>query len=137
MDGANFVVTRLDDRRHDDSLRPRLAPAGSGRRDTPVVSAPSTDAAPVISVFGPELLKLSARPTRQIRLIVQSSGERHAPGEPRLVSLGSSTCGRGTNDVRFTLPPSAVSALRRSAAASSNVLTLTPLSTSGAAGARR
>jgi hypothetical protein len=132
VNGANFVVNAsmtVDMTQPTSALLPP-APAGV---NTPVVAAPSTDAAPLISVFGPELLKLSAT-TRQIRLIVQSSGGGSLQASLGGAALGTSSLRPGNNDVRYTVPQSTVSALRRSAAASSNVLTLTPLSTTGAAG---
>jgi hypothetical protein len=50
------------------------------------------------------------------------------------VSLGSADLRPGNNDVRFALPKSLLPRLRRAAAAGSNVLTLTPVSPSGAKG---
>jgi hypothetical protein len=47
------------------------------------------------------------------------------------VDLGSPAVRAGNNDLRFTIPKSLLSTLRTKAAAG-NVLTLTPLSTSGA-----
>ncbi len=85
--------------------------------------------APSIDVFGPELLQLSAKsPT--IRLIIDSSG----PGTLN-ATLGSTTSEAislraGNNDVRFAVPKSMLTSLRRSASAS-NVLTLTPMSPAG------
>jgi hypothetical protein len=132
VNSANFVITAS---MTVDLTKPTAAllPPAPVSVNTPVVSAPSTDAAPLISVFGPELLKLSAT-DRQIRLIVQSTGGGTLEASLGAVSLGSSSLRPGNNDVRYTLPKSLVSALRRTAA-TSNVLTLTPVSTGGVSGA--
>ncbi|HET8893616.1 MAG TPA: hypothetical protein VFM96_05925 [Gaiellaceae bacterium] len=97
-----------------------------------VVPVPTTDGAPSIEVFGPELLRVSAT-DRVIRLIVQSSG----PGAVQ-ATLGSSLLGNaslraGNNDLRFAVPASLIAALRRWASVA-NTLTLTPVASSGATG---
>jgi hypothetical protein len=94
-----------------------------------VVDVPSTAVAPTIDVFGPEVLKLSAT-TTQVRLIVEASGEGTLRAQLGSLVLGTQKLRSGNNDVRFTLPKGVLAALRRSAAVS-NVLTLTPLATSG------
>src|SRR5204862_7267948 len=98
---------------------------------TPVLTVTPTDAAPTLTLFGPEILKLSATQT-QLRLIVESSGQGTVRGRLGSVDLGSVAIRGSNNDVRFKLPKSALSSLRRSAAAS-NVLTLTPVSATGGA----
>jgi hypothetical protein len=95
--------------------------------NTPVVQAGSADAAPSITVFGPELLKLAAG-DKQIRLIVESSGQGLLQASLGSVALGVASLRGGNNDVRFTLPAGIFTSLRKSTAASS-VLTLTPVST--------
>ncbi len=95
------------------------------------VPVPTTDVAPTIDVFGPELLKVSAA-SRVIRLIVDSSGPGSLSASLGSTRLGTSGLRAGNNDVRFTVPASMVTALRKSAAVT-NVLTLTPMSSSGAA----
>ena len=131
MDSADFVVTAS---MTVDTTKPAIgaAPAGSGRGEHTGRLGPLDGRRTAISVFGPELLKLSAT-NRQIRLIVQSNGSGTLQASLGAVSLGSSSLRPGNNDVRYTLPKSVVSALRRSAA-TSNVLTLTPVSASGASG---
>jgi hypothetical protein len=94
------------------------------------VPVPSTDVAPTIDVFGPELIKVSAK-TREIRLIVDSSGAGNVNATLGAAVLGSRSLRAGNNDLRFVVPASLIGALRRSASAG-NVLTLTPVSTSGA-----
>jgi hypothetical protein len=94
------------------------------------VPVPTTDVAPLIDVFGPELLKLSANdPT--IRLIVSSSGVGSVNATLGAATLGSRPLRAGNNDLRFVVPKRLFTTLR-SAANAGRVLMLTPLSTSGA-----
>ena len=94
------------------------------------VPVPTTDIAPLIDVFGPELLTLSATdPT--IRLIVSSSGPGTVNATLGSSALGSRTLRAGNNDLRFAVPKGLFTRLRRSASATT-LLTLTPMSTSGA-----
>jgi hypothetical protein len=97
-----------------------------------VTQVPSVDQAPTIALYGPLLLRVSTKaPT--LRLIVQSSGEGKLHATLGSLDLGTPALRAGNNDLRFKLPNSFLSALRRSSAAK-NVLTLTPVSSSGAAG---
>jgi hypothetical protein len=96
-----------------------------------VVDVGDDDTVPTIDVFGPELIHLSAS-SRQLRLIVASDGSGNLQASLGSRMLGSSALRAGNNDVRFTLPASVFTSLRRTAA--SNVLTLTPMSASGLAG---
>lgn len=97
-----------------------------------VSPVPTTEQAPTIALFGPLLLRVPAKsPT--LRLIVQSSGEGRLHATLGSLDLGTPTLRAGNNDLRFKLPKSFLSALRRSSAAK-NVLTLTPLAPSGATG---
>lgn len=96
-----------------------------------IVSVPASDVAPKIEVFGPELLHLAAAsPT--VRLIVQSSGDGVLQASLGSQTLGTATVRAGNNDVRWVVPRSLLDGLRRSAASGTNVLTLTPVSPSGA-----
>ena len=111
-------------------------PAAAGNAPDPTstwgttVPVPTTDVAPSIELFGPELLTLSATaPT--IRLIVDSSGPGTVTATFGGTTLGSGTLRAGNNDLRFKVPKGMLTALRR-AAANANVLTLTPMSPSGA-----
>jgi hypothetical protein len=110
----------------------KVPPAPATPFGTPV-AVPSSDVAPSISIFGPELLKVAAAAT-QIRLLVESSGEGSVTAALGSVALGSGALRPGENDIRFTVPKGVLSALRRSAATGATLLTLTPVSTSGAAG---
>lgn len=96
------------------------------------VPVPTTDVTPTIDVFGPEVLRLSAAdPT--IRLIVDSSGPGFLTASLGSFVLGSGELRAGNNDLRFAVPKSMLSAIRRSSSAA-NLLTLTPVSLAGAAG---
>jgi len=121
---ATLVVDKTTPATPDDPPEPATV-------TTPVVPVTGAAVAPTVDLFGPEVLRLSAQETK-LRLIVQSSG----PGTVQ-AKLGSTTLGTvkvrgGNNDLRFSLPANLLRALRR-AAATSNVLTLTPLSTDGSA----
>lgn len=96
----------------------------------PVVPVSNADVPPGITLFGPLLLQVSAA-NPQLRLIVESTGEGKVHAQLGSVDLGSPAVRAGNNDLRFTIPKSLLSTLRTKAAAG-NVLTLTPLSTSGA-----
>ncbi len=98
----------------------------------PVVAAPTTDPAPTLTVHAPELLRVSTR-DRVLRFIVFSSGSGKLRAIIGSVQLGDATLRAGNNDVRWKLPASLVTALRRTTA--NNVLSLTSLSPSGSFGA--
>lgn len=130
VDGATFTVS--------DSLTvDPTTPASATAAPTPVsiwgttVPVPSTDVAPSIDVFGPELLKVDAK-SPVIRLIVESSGPGTVNAALGTVVLGSGSLRAGENDLRFSVPKSMIASLRRSASAA-NTLTLTPVSPTGAA----
>jgi hypothetical protein len=128
VDAADFTVTSsitVDTK----------TPATAGMAPTPTsvwgttIPVPTADVPPSIDVFGPELLQLSAK-TPTIRLIVDSSGLGTVTATLGATVLGSYSLRAGNNDVRFAVPKSMLTSLRRSASAS-NVLTLTPMSASG------
>lgn len=93
-----------------------------------VIPVSSLGVAPTISLFGPELLKLSAQDA-QVRLIVQSGGEGTVNASIGSLVLGTAALIPGGNDLRFPIPKELLLGLRRSA--SSSVLTLTPVSPDG------
>jgi hypothetical protein len=127
-DGVSFVVSghlTVDTTTAATASPPPAAGSTYGQ----VVPVTSSSVSPAISVFGPQLLKLSATAT-QIRLIVESNGEGSVKATLGSLSLGSSTIRPGENDLRFSVPKSALLTLRRSAAATS-LLTLTPVSVDG------
>jgi len=90
------------------------------------------DGVPTVYVFGPELLRLQAG-APIVRLVLLSTGEGKVRATLGSTVLGTTSIRPGGNDVRFALPKSLLAGLRRSSSAANNVLTLTPLSTSGAA----
>jgi hypothetical protein len=100
------------------------------------IAAPSGEVAPSIFVYGAQLLRVSAA-TRAVRLIVFSSGGGKLEASLGGTALGTFTLRAGNNDVRFRLPLSAVKGLRSTASrsATSSLLKLTSLSTTGAKGA--
>jgi hypothetical protein len=127
--GQLFVVTALvtvDTSKPGQSASPPPQAPVNG----PIISAPTSDAAPLISVFAPELLRLAAV-SAAVRLIVESSGDGVLQASLGGQALGTVSLRAGNNDVRWALPKGLLAGLRRSAAAAGNVLTLTPLSPSG------
>jgi hypothetical protein len=128
VDAADFVVTTTLSVDTSKQATP-VAPPDPAFTTTPVVPVSSMDVAPTLSLFGPELLKLSPTDT-QLRLIVESSGQGTVQAKLGSVSLGTLPVRGGNNDLRFKLPANLLRALRRSASAG-NVLTLTPVSPSG------
>jgi hypothetical protein len=84
---------------------------------------------PAITVFGPLLLQVSTK-SPVLRLIVESSGDGAVHATLGSVDLGSPVVRAGNNDLRFTIPATLLSTLRRSSSVS-NVLTLTPVSSNG------
>jgi hypothetical protein len=129
LDGASFAVTAS---LAVDTSKPVTATPPPDLVALPgVITAPTASVVPTIEVFGPEVLRLSAT-TQQVRLIVAASGEGTLQAQLGSLSLGAQTLRGGNNDVRFTLPKGILAALRRSAA-TSNVLTLTPVAGNGTA----
>jgi hypothetical protein len=116
-----------------DTTKP--ASATSGPTQLPVyggqTTVPTGEIAPSIDVFGPLVLQVSAA-SPILRLIVQSSGDGVLHAVLGNIDLGSPTLRAGNNDVRFTVPKTLLTQLRRSSSVA-NLLTLTPTSVSGAA----
>jgi hypothetical protein len=98
----------------------------------PVIAAPTTDPPPRLTVYAPELLRVNAR-NRVLRFVIYSSGSGKVSALLGSTDLGSASLRAGNNDVRWTLPLSLVTALRRTTA--DNLLSLTSLSPSGVKGA--
>jgi hypothetical protein len=95
----------------------------------PVVDAGSFSTAPDLSLFGPQLIRLTTKDTR-LRLIVESSGEGSLTASIGTLVLGTRAVTAGGNDLKFALPQSLVRrALRRTTAAL--VLTITPRAPDG------
>ena len=117
----------------------------------PSAGGSSADGVPQVAVFGPEVLQLASS-AKQIRLIVSSDGSGQLKAALGGVVLGTLPIRAGGNDLRFPLPTKLLQGLHKPAkakagkqaktaraasrtAAAPSVLTLTPLSTAGAAGA--
>jgi hypothetical protein len=128
VDGAGFVVSysMTVDTNTPATASPPPSPASIWGSTVPV---PTTDVAPSIDVFGPELVQLSAK-TPTIRLIVDASGPGIVTAALGSTVLGTYSLRAGNNDVRFAVPKSMLTSIRRSASAA-NTLTLTPLSPTG------
>jgi hypothetical protein len=130
LDGREFVITGNVTVNLNAPASPS-DPSGA-KVSGPVVVAPSTDPAPTLSVHAPELLRVNAT-TRVLRFIVYSTGSGKLRATLGPANLGTASLRAGSNDVRWVLPSSLVSALRTTSA--NNVLSLTSLSPSGVAGA--
>jgi hypothetical protein len=98
----------------------------------PVGVVPTGAVAPTIEVSGPELIRVSAKATA-LRLIVTADTDGNLQATLGSYALGTVALRAGGNDVQFQLPSSLRLRLRTQAA-TSNVLTLTSLSASGATG---
>src|SRR5205823_5416548 len=100
--GQVFVVTALVTV---DTSKPgqSASPPPGAVVTSPIVVVPTTDLAPAINVFGPELLILPAvAPT--VRLIVESSGDGVLQASIGGQALGTVKLRAGNNDVRWALP---------------------------------
>jgi hypothetical protein len=96
-----------------------------------VISAPTSDPAPLLQVYAPEVLRVSAK-TRLLRLAVFSSGEGKLQALLGSINLGTAALRSGNNDVRFVLPKQLFNSLRTKSV--SNVLQLTSVSPAGSKG---
>jgi hypothetical protein len=108
------------------SPQPGLVPYG------PVYAAPTTDPAPMLTVYAPEVLRVNSK-TRLLRFIIFSSGSGSVDAVVGTTDLGKASLRAGDNDVRWKLPLGLVKALRKTSA--NNMLSLTSLSPSGTPGA--
>ena len=126
VDGASFTVggsIAVD--------KTRIASATSPKPGTytgPTVPAPLAEEPPTIALYGPETLRVSKK-SRVVRLVVFASGGGRLDVRLGSLSLGRRTLRAGNNDVRFTLPATALRTL-----ASTRVLRVTSESTDGTRG---
>jgi hypothetical protein len=97
-----------------------------------VISAPTSDPAPLLQVYAPEVVRVSAK-TRLLRLAVFSSGDGKLQALLGTINLGTATLRSGNNDVRFVLPKQLFNSLRTKGV--TNVLQLTSMSAGGSKGA--
>jgi hypothetical protein len=95
------------------------------------IAAPTTDPAPTLKIYAPEVLRVSTK-TRLLRFVVFSSGEGRLGAVLGATGLGSAGLRGGNNDIRFVLPTKVFQNLRTKS--SSNVLQLTSESPSGTKG---
>jgi hypothetical protein len=131
MDGREFsvkVTVKVDPSR---PASPTSPPPGAHVIGG-TVPAPTSDPAPTLTVYAPEVLRVSAK-TRLLRFVVFSSGDGNLQATLGSTALGKSALRGGNNDVRFVLPTQLFKSLRTKA--SSNVLQLTSISPAGATGA--
>jgi hypothetical protein len=130
LDGREFVVkvsVKVD------STKPATAtspPPGAHVIGT-VVPAPTSDPAPTLKIYAPEVLRVSSK-TRLLRFVVFSSGDGKLQATLGSTGLGSAQLRGGSNDIRFVLPTALFKSLRTKSA--SNVLALTSQSPSGTKG---
>jgi hypothetical protein len=135
VDGASFTVsgTLTVDRSTFATAAPPPDPVKTHGADVDASSAVGGSGdVPQIAVFGPQVLRLTPG-QKQLRLIVQSDGSGKLKAALGSLQLGTKALRAGGNDLRFALPTKALKSVRKVSAAAS-VLTLTPLSTGGAAG---
>ena len=108
------------------------APAGV-KVTGPVIQAPTTDPAPVLTLHAPELIRVALK-TRLLRFVVFSSGDGTLKATLGSTWLGSAGLHAGNNDIRYVLPTQLLKSLRKTNTPG-NVLTLTSYSMGGTQGA--
>jgi hypothetical protein len=108
------------------------APAGV-KVTGPVIQAPTTDPAPVLTLHAPELIRVALK-TRLLRFVVFSSGDGTLKATLGSTWLGSAGLHAGNNDVRYVLPTQLLKSLRKTNTPA-NVLTLSSYSPGGTQGA--
>jgi hypothetical protein len=111
-------------------------PPNPVKQHGPTVASPAGSGdVPQISVFGPQVLRI-ASDAKTLRLIVSSDGSGKLKAALGSLQLGTKPLRAGGNDLRFTLPKTVLRTTKstRTPKAAAGLLTLTPLSTGGAAG---
>jgi len=131
LDGREFTVNGKVTVDTTSPAAPTAPPPGAHVIGTPI-PAPTTDTAPTLNVYAPEVLRISSK-TRVLRFVVFSSGNGKLGAVLGSTGLASAALRGGNNDVRFVLPMQLFKSLRTKGAA--NVLQLTSESPSGAKGA--
>ena len=99
----------------------------------PVIQAPTTDPAPVLTLHAPELIRVALK-TRLLRFVVFSSGDGTLKATLGSTWLGSAGLHAGNNDIRYVLPTRLLKSLRKTNTPA-NVLTLTSYALGGTQGA--
>ncbi len=133
LDGREFAVTGTITV---DTTKPAAAsePPPGVKVIGPIVSTPTSDPAPTLSVRAPEVLRVSSS-KRLLRFLVFSSGDGKLRATLGSLGLGTAALRAGNNDLRFTLPAAVMKTLRVRGTKTASVLSLTSLSTQGAEGA--
>jgi hypothetical protein len=131
LDGREFAVTGSVSVDFNKPATATSPPPGAYVIGTPI-AAPTSDPAPTLKIYAPEVIRVSAK-TRLLRFVVFSSGEGKLGAVLGSTGLGSASLRSGNNDVRFVLPTTLFKSLR--AKSVSNMLQLTSESPSGAKGA--
>ena len=108
------------------------APAGV-KVTGPVIQAPATDPAPVLTLHAPELIRVALK-TRLLRFVVFSSGDGTLKATLGSTWLGSAGLHAGNNDIRYVLPTRLLKSLRKTNTPA-NVLTLSSYALGGTQGA--
>lgn len=127
VDGTSFVVSGTLNVDFSTPVTSAVPPAPANQFGQ-VIDASSFSTAPTLSLFGPQLLRLTPQDTT-VRLIVESSAEGSVTAAIGSLALGTHALRPGGNDLRFTLPHGLLQSLRRSAG--TLVLTLTPRALDG------
>ena len=131
MDGREFTVRGSVTVDPNTPAAPTEPPPGAHVIGTPI-AAPTTDPAPTLNIYAPEVLHVSSK-ARLLRFVVFSSGDGRLGAVLGSTGLGSAALRSGNNDVRFVLPMQLFKSLR--ATKSANMLQLTSESPSGTKGA--
>lgn len=130
-DGREFTVSGSVGVDSQTPAAPTDPPPGAHVIGTPV-AAPTSDPAPTLNVYAPEVIKVSSK-TRVLRFVVFSSGDGKLGAVLGAFGLGSAALRSGNNDVRFVLPTRLFQSLRTRSV--SSVLQLTSMSPGGTHGA--
>ena len=128
VDSAQFTVNASINVDTKTIVTPTAPPPGL--YDGPTLSAPTSDEPPSIALYGPEILRVSAK-KRVLRLVVFASGVGKLSAKLGTLGLGARNLRTGNNDLRYTIPKS----MLRTLSARGRSLTLTSLSPSGHVGA--
>jgi hypothetical protein len=131
LDGREFTVRGTVSVDPNSPAAPTDPPPGAHVIGTPI-PAPTTDPAPTLNVYAPEVIRVSSK-TRLLRFVVFSSGDGKLGAVLGSTGLGSATLRSGNNDIRFVLPTQLFKSLNAKRAP--NVLQLTSESPSGTQGA--
>jgi hypothetical protein len=130
LDARAFVATGSVSVDKTKPATPSEAPA-QGPVGAPVTVVPASDPPPTLALHAPEVLRVATK-TRLLRFIVFASGDGTLQAALGPTALGSRSVHAGNNDVRFVLPKQLFNKLRTKS--TSNLLTLTSLSSNGTRG---